>query len=34
MVNFAFGLGIGYVLGVYVQYYVVKLKEDLEHDGK
>jgi hypothetical protein len=34
MVNFAFGLGIGYVLGIYVQYYVIKLSKDLENDGK
>lgn len=34
MVNFAFGLGIGYVLGIYVQDYVIKLKKDLENDRK
>jgi hypothetical protein len=34
MVNFAFGLAIGYVAGVYVQYYVIKLSKDLDNDRK
>lgn len=34
MVNFVFGLAIGYVLGIYVQHTVLKLSKDLENDGK
>jgi hypothetical protein len=32
MVNFAFGLAIGYVAGIYVQYYVIKMSKKIENE--
>lgn len=32
MVNFVFGLAIGYVAGVYVQYYVIKMSKKIENE--
>jgi hypothetical protein len=34
MINFAFGLGLGYVLGIYIQYYVTKMSKDNKNDGE
>jgi hypothetical protein len=32
MINFAFGLALGYVAGVYVQYYITKTDKELNND--
>jgi len=34
MLNFVCGLGLGYVAGVYVQYYVTKLDKVIKNNGK
>jgi hypothetical protein len=34
MINFVFGLGLGYVLGIYIQYYVTKINKDIKNDGE
>jgi len=34
MINFAFGLGLGYILGIYIQYYVTKIDKEIKDDRK